>query len=132
MTAAPDPRTERERLTPPYETTSDAETVFNGGARLSPVSFFGGSQEKSDCNSNYNIVSLEIDMPCPVCTALALKRDRLWRAYSDAIAALGFCAPADAQEYLRLQSFAEESRIRFNLAATEFYQHTHDRHAVPI
>jgi hypothetical protein len=68
---------------------------------------------------------------CAECTTLALKRDRLWEAYCYAITVFTSCEPTDRKEHMRLQEVVEESRIEFNLAATESYQHRYDRHPVP-
>jgi hypothetical protein len=68
---------------------------------------------------------------CAECATLSLKRDRLWEVYCYAITVLTSCEPTGGKEYMRLQEVVEESRIEFNLAATESYQHRYDRHPVP-
>ena len=67
-------------------------------------------------------------MQCPECDVLASKRDHLWRIYANAITVLDSCEPADRD---KLKAFVEKSRIEFNQAATEFWQHQLEVHAVP-
>jgi len=70
-------------------------------------------------------------MTCEECDALALKRDLLWRAYSDAVAVLNAAyTPADAGALTKLRAKTDEARIGFNLAETKFRQHQ-DSHVLP-
>jgi hypothetical protein len=70
-------------------------------------------------------------MDCPQCNALAGRRNRLWREYSEAATILNASyASPDAEHYMRLRALADVSLIEFQLAEAEFRQHQ-DRHAVP-
>lgn len=70
-------------------------------------------------------------MSCRECDALAAKRDRQWRAYSDAVARLNQSyASTDSQYYTNLRRAADAARIDFNLAENAFREHQ-DRHAAP-
>jgi hypothetical protein len=70
-------------------------------------------------------------MQCSECAELALKRDRLWRAYCHSITVLGSSDRKDVSEQARLQAAVEQARSAFNQAATALYQHQHDSHSVP-